>query len=458
MNIFNKKYIFFFLLTTLIKTIFSIDQKKLVIMSQHNKNYESEDKLIFAFQYMRHGARSPCRLMTKNLTDLFGQKWEGICELTQKGYYQLYKMGLINRERYQNLLNFKEPNSYETYAYASISNRTLMTANAILHGMYTDKNKPTEEQLTIPVHNIANNVKGDTIPVFYYTDKSNCRKWLELMKFNFMRKDLVNYEKIFLEKYRNVLDELKKTNADFAEIEQNTKIIRVFCDNFISNYYDGRKIDLFTQLKYTDEQLYNLYLDCHETNLMRYTKIYFGYEAQYVSTIVISEYMRKLLDYMDNIIKNPEANPKFVLYAGHQSTVAGMELYLNKIFNVPYDIMFYGSHQEFLLYKDKNNEKYLLKYFYNDELKLTIEYKEFRKKVMDNTVNKEDTEFFCQSYTKTDYLTLGLCCGIIILFVFIINIFRYFYDCNKVKKFYLREESNNNNNATQKEINIKVIN
>ena len=456
MNILNKPFLYFFLLLILTKKIFAFDQSKITIISQNNKNYESEDKLLFAFQFMRHGARSPCRSLSKDFIDIFGHKWDGNCEITKKGYYQLYKMGLINRERYKNLINFKEQNSFEIYAYSSISNRTLMTANAILHGMFFDKNIPTEEQLTIPVHNIAKNSKGENIPVFYYTNKKNCKKWSDIMEFNFMKKNILSYEKIFLEKYGNILNEIEKISDYFAKIEQNIIKITVFCDNFISNYYDERKINLFSKLKYTDEQLYDLYLDCHEFNLKRYMEIYFGYEAEYVSTIVISEYIQKLINYMDNIINNSEQNPKFVLYAGHQSTVAAMELYLKKIFNITYDIMLFGSHQDFLLYKEKNNEKYLVKYFYNDKLKLTMEYNEFRKKVMDSSVRKENTEFFCKTYTKTDYVALGLCCGIIIVFIFIINIFRYFYSWNIRKKFYLREEINTN--TTPKEINVKVIN
>ena len=456
MNKFNNQFFYIFLITILTPQIFTFDKNKLLIMSQHNKDYESEDKLLFVFQFMRHGARSPSRSMSKNLIDIFGQKWDGNGEITEKGYYQLYKMGLINRERYKNLLNFKVPFSYEIYAYSSISNRTLMTANAILQGMYTDKKIPVERQLTIPVHNIAENLKGEIIPVFYFTDKSNCKKWTDSFKVNFMKKNFINYENTFFEKYKNLFDYLEKSNVEFKKIEKNTKKIKVFCDNFISNYYDGRKIKLFTQLKYTDEQLYNLYLECHELSLKRYTEIYFGYEVDYVSTIVISEYLRKLINYMDNIINNPEFNPKFVLYSGHQSTVASMELFLKRIFNVPYDLMFFGTHQDFLLYKEKNSEKYLVKYFYDDKLKLSMEYSEFRKKVMDNTVSKEDTEFFCQTYTKVDYIILGLCCGIVILFIFIINIFRYFYVWNKKRKFYLSEE--NNPSISQKEVNIKVIN
>ena len=138
--------------------------------------------------------------------------------------------------------------------------------------------------------------------------------------------------------------------------------------------------------------------------------------------IVLSELINDMLFYMDEIIQNPE-NPKFVSYIGHDSTLAGLQIILEKAFFIPPKLMNFASNQIFLLYKDPDTandpdieKRYRVKYFYNDQLSMITQYDEFKKGLLNLMKTEYNLEYFCEGFKPYDYVVLGLCSGIIILF------------------------------------------
>jgi hypothetical protein len=78
--------------------------------------YSSE--LIFVYEHSRHGGRSPMSyyqtLFNKTtLYDEFGSLWDGDGILTLKGKMQHYILGINNRYKYPNLINYTKYNSEE---------------------------------------------------------------------------------------------------------------------------------------------------------------------------------------------------------------------------------------------------------------------------------------------------------------------------------------------------------
>ena len=429
-------------------------REKLQIVNIDNPNFRPEETtdLVFGFSHMKHGASTPCYGLTGYYTDVFDQKWIGFCELTKKGFLQLFKLGKIYQQRYNKLLNISYPNINKVKSFASKANKTLMSSNALFYGMYINNNTPIEEQLTVPVRNFKNYVGKDLIPIFYYTESANCKGWKKIVENNIKNNDrqiLPRFNK-FYSVYKKVFDSIKN---DDRMINSKSIIdqVNLFCSSYISNYYDDRyqNIDIFKELKFTKEQYYDLYYDCLDITLYRYLFVEYGGEARKVPMIVLRELINDMLYYMDEIIKNPQSNTKFVSFIGHDSTLAGFQIILEKGFNIPPRPMNFASNQIFLLYKDKDTQneeniekRYKVKYFYNDQLSMITQYDEFKSGLLNLMKTEYNLEYFCEGFMPYDYLVLGLCSAIIILFFSIISICFYHRNIifNKKKYISLKEE------------------
>ena len=440
---------FFFII--FISSIFCY-REKLHIIDIDNPNFKGDanDNLIFGFNNMKHGASSPCYGLDNYYRDIFGQKWDGFCELTKKGFLQVFKLGKIFQTRFKKLLDIDHPNINKVKAYASQANKTLMSANALFYGMYINKDTPIYEQITVPVRNYKNYNGSELIPIFYYTDSSNCKGWKKIVEKNKNNKynKINEYMDRFMKSYSNIFD-LLKDDERMTNSKSLLDKINLFCSSYISNYYDERcpKIEIFKSLNYTDQQFFDLYYDCIEFNLYKDLFIEYGYEGRRVPSTILAELVNEIIFYMDSIIQNPNNITKFVSYTGHDSSMAGLQIILENAFNIPPKLINYASNQLFLLYKVGNNEQnieknYKVKYFYNDQLSATIEYNEFKKNLLNVIQNNNFLEYFCESFQPLDYVVLSLCSGIIILLVAIFSICFYHRNILFTKKVYmsLKEE------------------
>ena len=105
-----------------------------------SNNNKSKENIRFVFELCRHGARTPYSgLGHPNFKDYFSENWIGIKELTPIGIKQHFYLGLRNRIRYMDspepLLN-KTFDPREILVYSTNSNRTILSANAQLQGLY----------------------------------------------------------------------------------------------------------------------------------------------------------------------------------------------------------------------------------------------------------------------------------------------------------------------------------
>ena len=97
-----------------------------------------QSQLRWAFEIFRHGARTPYSGMTPDFKDCFGAQWFGLKELTGIGLRQHFLVGYRNRIKYVNETNLIKPeyDPREVFIISTDSNRTIMSANAQLQGLY----------------------------------------------------------------------------------------------------------------------------------------------------------------------------------------------------------------------------------------------------------------------------------------------------------------------------------
>uniref|UniRef100_A0A1I7VGL7 acid phosphatase n=1 Tax=Loa loa TaxID=7209 RepID=A0A1I7VGL7_LOALO len=89
--------------------------------------------LIHVHAMWRHGDRTPITLLPNDNEE----SWEiGLGELTVDGIWQAYHLGKLLRQRYDGFLSETFKTS-EIYVRSTDTNRTLMTANAVLQGLYS---------------------------------------------------------------------------------------------------------------------------------------------------------------------------------------------------------------------------------------------------------------------------------------------------------------------------------
>ena len=422
-------------------------REKLKIVNTSNPIFLNEDNpnLVFVFNHMKHGASSPCFGLNDYYADIFEQQWKGYCELTNKGFLQLFKLGIIFHQRYSKLLNITaNPDINLVLSYASKENKTLMSSNAFFYGMYLNNNTPTEEQIVIPTRNFKKVPDTELIPIFYFSDVNNCQGWKSLVNKIDENKieELNDFMSKFIKSYEEVFNSLRNREQMINKNKWFDKI-NLFCSSYISNYYDERykNIELFQDLKYTEEKFYDLYYDCHLFNLYKYTLIQYSEDAKNIPVVILSDFLNDMIKYMDLIINSPESeSPKFVSYIGHDSTIAAIQVILHQLYKVPFKLMNFGSNQIFLLFK--NDQNYEIKYYYNDELLLSIDYVEFKKNILDlMKKNEKDLVYFCQGFKLKDYTFLGLCCTIMALLIANISICIYHKNIFCEKKKYMSIES-----------------
>ncbi|CAG7721664.1 unnamed protein product, partial [Allacma fusca] len=115
--------------------------------------------LIQAQVVHRHGDRNPTRTYPTDPYIDEATFWpDGYGELTELGREQLYNLGAFLRQRYDKLLQ-KHYNKFEITVTSSDKDRTIMSAQAALAGLYQPENgskswNPYINWQLVPIHTI----------------------------------------------------------------------------------------------------------------------------------------------------------------------------------------------------------------------------------------------------------------------------------------------------------------
>lgn len=124
----------------------------------------AEERLIFAVSLIRHGDRSPYAAMNSTIVTY---EWpDGIGELTPEGMHQEYQLGKAIRERYVDTFKLLPPTyrANSLYVLSTSANRTVMSAQAFLSGLYPDGTGPRLKNGFRALPNLRQPVPVMTIP------------------------------------------------------------------------------------------------------------------------------------------------------------------------------------------------------------------------------------------------------------------------------------------------------
>ena len=405
-------------------------------------NYsKEEDKLRWAFEIFRHGARTPYSGMNKSFHDCFGHQWIGLKELTGVGLRQHFLVGYRNQIKYikENKLINPIYDPREVYLISTDSNRTIMSANAQVQGLYTpgtgkkltkeksekaippvepgiidDAKKALDEDgyatlpndITImPVHSFFNDEH-----FIQLQDKKVCPKSINYYIKNQERKEVVDFLNQMSEKYGEKLMEVMPNEKDRNILKNYTKAYYIF-DTIITEYTEG--IDRFEEVcntlnvtkevlledafKFFDLDLIGKGID-NDTELCLHS---------------MSPIFDRLIKWMDaKIEKDIEGQedytqydiPKFVMFSAHDSTCGAFMGYMRAVFGTEIRYPYFATNINLELTRkgdEKKKENYYIEYIINDESMLNISYVTFTQKVNAKKKSKEEIDKFCGFVEET---------------------------------------------------------
>ena len=386
-------------------------------------------KIIFVFEHARHGTRTPPFHEDSTYIDQFGTKWEGDGELTAVGKRMHYVLGIQNRIRYSSLLNFTKLNPKEIQIFSTNSVRTLKSLEAQLHAMYlpgtgdtlSDKElqvayPPRKEFLSQEILDEIDNMDNSTIinkvnlfPIQFYPtgkiflnepDKCPYMTSYRLQLEQRINSTLTEFMKDFDQKYGDKLKEyLNRPNKDF--IYTYGSLIDI-TDNYICNYDNGKDLsDFLNKTGFDKEEFHQSAIEVKKFYLFHLNT------DETAGIIGATPIMIDLINYMENKIKDENnitySKPKMVIQGGHDTTLNSIQFFMQKAFEIPLQYIQFGANIYFELHKDeKDNNNYIVKYFYDGELLLEKEYDYFKNKVLENIMSEEKIHNFCFQEDKNN--------------------------------------------------------
>ena len=393
-----------------------------------------ESDPIFVFEHFRHGSRAPgFGLIKENpmgeYTDRYGVVWKSNGELTGIGLRMEYTLGVRNRYKYKKLISsIIDPK--ELLVVSSSLNRALTSAQAQLEGMFPPLTgielKENEMENSIPpipitesmkqeIKNLGKNAlpeKIQIVPIHIFNEKefehilskpSACPPLGKL-------KDELRNANVFKEFYiklnntygKELMAFFKENNTDFLFDYFN---VFFMCDVFLADYYNDRNLSsfekaginltIFRDLAYEMKNLFLFTSECNEE----------------IGVLATSPSIKKIIKWMDNRINRDmngghvESNyqdPKFVMYSGHDMTLAPFELFFKKAFGTKTKFPEFGSNMFLELHKPDGIKRkttmndYYVVYQIDDEVLLNISYIKFKKRINDIVWSDERILQHCQ--------------------------------------------------------------
>ncbi|CAG9536162.1 unnamed protein product [Cercopithifilaria johnstoni] len=261
--------------------------------------------LIHVHAMWRHGDRTPITLLPNDKANDEGS-WEiGLGELTVDGIWQAYHLGRFLRQRYDGFLSETFKTS-EIYVRSTDINRTLMTANAVLQGLYQQRYYNDNLSLSvwhpIPVHTVK--VENDKLL------QQNCAKVKEelqkVMKMKAIQDMLQMNEKYlqYIGKHMNV------ENGGYFDFEN------------IWLVYDPLKVITYHKDKHEFPKWVN------ETIWNKISEMYnlwgqYQYSTDLLKRLQGGELWKEIFVRLNNLIKEHSVwKQKIYAYSAHDDTLA----------------------------------------------------------------------------------------------------------------------------------------
>ena len=390
------------------------------------QNTSQQAELRWAFEIFRHGARTPYSGMTHEFEDCFGQKWYGQKELTGVVLRQHFLVGYRNRIKYTEKNKLIKPyyDPREVYLISTDSNRTIMSANAQVQGLYTPGTGPliyqNQSDYAVPpvvmseikdekeeldkLDYAALPDKMNVIPVHSFfnadhfiqlQDKKVCPKTVEYYTKNQKRKEVVEFLNNMTEKYGEKMNE-KLIISDKSKdvLKDYTKAYYIF-DTIICRYTEGYDLP---DLGKPDEELLN-----DSFKFFDYDLIGNGIDNDRdICLYSMSPIFDRILQWIDKKIEKDNKGerdytnydiPKFVMFSAHDSTCAAFMGFMKEVFDTESRYPYFATNINLELYQ--NGRDYYIEYIINDESIKKISYSEFKSTLKKRMKTMDEVNEFC---------------------------------------------------------------
>ena len=425
------------------------------------KYISSKERLIFAFEINRHGARSPA-YGVKDGIDLFQEEWISNGELSDIGKRQLYLLGSGVRKRYikEYKLLSENYNPQEIYIKSTDYNRTIESVYSFIQGLYPNGfGKNISEKvinntnITYPPNineeykkefeNILNNsfLNGtnfalpynmEILPVhisnplddkFLLFDSNYCPGLREELDKAHNNKIIKSYSKKLKEKTKDLFIESEKQYSN-KNIKDNNFLddfwtLYRYEDNLVCDKLDERDFSFFNE-KYKDlnislEDLIgdakNFLVDNYfvSNNLTKNAVI----DSSTTIKNILS-WMQKAIDIFNNT-DSTDINTtyiKYVIYSAHDLSIGALERFLSLyLYEKNMEYADFGESRYFELYYDKNktwDQQFKVKYFKGiGKYKNSWKFSTFKYRIDSKAWSKKSINDFCNKKPKYDINITG---------------------------------------------------
>ena len=396
---------------------------------------ETEDKIIFAWQMHRHGARAPY-LGVQNGIDVYKEKWTQIEELSEVGKRMLYLLGVKVRKKYVDkykLLSEKY-DPQEIYIRSTDVNRTIESIESFLQGLYPNGTGPTIEEKVLNITNIVyppnQNYKEDfenitneydlndnkwalpfgmsVLPVhlfykpaheFGLYDSNICKGHKALNEQQKKRKEVIDFGHDLLKKFIFFpdLENVDHTNITFME---DYWTIYKYMDGFICDDTDRRSFDYMKKTFSFNEEQKDLLKKASDTFLkMDYFGTNYPDGHEEIPIMANSYTMHSLVNWMEKAIEGNEKNEKYikyVIFSAHDSSIGALEHFMKYVFNVTPEYAKFAESRYFELYINSEKEK-KVRYLKGDNVVIKdMTFEEFKSVINNRTWTDKQVNQFCQ--------------------------------------------------------------
>ena len=318
----------------------------LVVMTGYTKTHL---KIIFAIDVIRHGSRTPLIIIPSD-----PHHWsEGLGQLTPQGMNEAFRLGKKMRHYYIDSLHFL-PKHYHINSMivrATNFNRTLMTAECLLSGLYPlgtgpkyipNKTGLPQRMQVIPIHT----VKRSHEQLLLKEGKTQRKKTKSLIN------QYVKQSSTWKNKEKEIAPSLKKWGKLTGLKLKHLMDIIPFGDNLYI-----RRRNHIPYPKGINQQTANQIIALHNW------AIYQTYKSKAVSNYIISDFFKTIDNHFKYRIKHPKDSLRYLLYSGHDTDILTiMSILGNPLKHNPP----YVSNIRFELLSDHHH--YFIKSFYNDTL------------------------------------------------------------------------------------------
>ena len=409
----------------------------------------TSSRLIFVATQFRHGARAPLNL-DSSYKDLQNQTWDNPGELTKIGKRMHYLLGRRNAKRYitnEGLLSEKfDP--HEILVRSTDVNRTIESALVQLQGLYpysnetlNDTEKTLAENIGVNITSFKSEINNDkfpdspipsgvnTPPIHIFDNTQRIIRTFEIdpctqtvadqKKENLNLTNIVNIKDKFNQKYgKNMSAFFTSTNVtEYVNVtEYQFLTINTFCDGYFSGKADNRNLSFLKIEGVNDAELKKDCFEVFDANIKDYV---FGDTEGAIARIEGSRNFGYILSLMqaridadinnENISENKldYSRPKLYMQSAHDSTLGGMEVYIQQTFNESFISPGFAAQGAFEVYTNKliNDTKsendYNVTYMFSEKLVFNIPFSEFKQKIMGNFWN--DTKIYDYCKTKNNF-------------------------------------------------------